>query len=52
MTCIKETPFKIYVLWGGAAMVQIRLVYMYLLNVPSIPSRYFNKIKGTSLLGK
>ena len=45
ITCIKETPFKIYVLWGGAARVQIRLVYMYLLNVPSVSSRYFNKIK-------
>ena len=52
VTCIKETPFKIYVLGGGAARVQRRLVYIYLLNVPSVSSRYFNKIKRTSLLGK
>ena len=29
-----------------------RLVYIYLLNVPSISSRYFNKIKRTSRLGR
>ena len=33
-------------------MVQKRLVYMYLLNVPSVSSCYLNKIKQTSLLGK
>ena len=52
ITCIKETSFKIYVLGGGAARVQRRLVYMYLLNVPSVSSHYFNKIKRTCLLGK
>ena len=42
-----------YTFYGaGAARVQIRLVYMYLLNVPSVSRRYFNKIKRTSLLGK
>ena len=34
------------------AMVHRRLVYMYLLNVPNLSSRYFNKIKGTSRLGR
>ena len=29
-----------------------RLVYIYLLNVPSFSSRYFNKIKRTSPLGR
>ena len=29
-----------------------RLVYIYLLNVPSFSSRYFNKIKRTSSLGR
>ena len=29
-----------------------RLVYIYLLNVPSFSSRYFNKIKRTSCLGR
>ena len=29
-----------------------RLVYIYLLNVPSFSSRYFNKIKRTSRLGR
>ena len=33
-------------------MVHRRLVYIYLLNVPSFPSRYFNKIKRTSRLGR
>ena len=33
-------------------MVHRRLVYIYLLNVPSFSSRYFNKIKRTSLLGR
>ena len=28
------------------------LVYIYLLNVPSFSSRYFNKIKRTSRLGR
>ena len=32
-------------------MFHRRLVYIYLLNVPSFSSRYFNKIKRTSLLG-
>ena len=34
------------------AMVHRRLVYIYLLNVPSFSSRYFNKIKRTSRLGR
>ena len=34
------------------AMVHRRLVYTYLLNVPSFSSRYFNKIKRTSRLGR
>ena len=29
-----------------------RLVYIYLLNMPSFSSRYFNKIKRTSRLGR
>ena len=33
-------------------MVHRRLVYIYLLNVPSLSSRYFNKIKRTSRLGR
>ena len=37
---------------GGGAMVHRRLFYIYLLNVPSFPSRYFNKIKLTSRLGR
>ena len=32
--------------------MHIRLVNVYLLNVPSVPSPYFNKIKQTSDLGK
>ena len=34
------------------AMLHRRLVYIYLLNVPSFSSRYFNKIKRTSRLGR
>ena len=34
------------------AMVHRLLVYMYLLSVPSVSSRYFKKIKRTSYLGK
>ena len=33
-------------------MVHRRFVYIYLLNVPSFSSRYFNKIKRTSRLGR
>ena len=33
-------------------MVHRRLVYIYLLNVPSFSSRYFNKIKRSSRLGR
>ena len=33
-------------------MVHRRLVYKYLLNVPSFISRYFNKIKRKSRLGR
>ena len=33
-------------------MVHRRLVYIYLLNVPSFSSCYFNKIKRTSRLGR
>ena len=33
-------------------MVHRRLVYIYLLNVPSFSSRYFSKIKRTSRLGR
>ena len=29
-----------------------RLIYVYFLNVPSFSSRYFNKIKRTSRLGR
>ena len=32
--------------------MHIRLVNVYLLNVPSVSSPYFNKIKQTSHLGK
>ena len=35
-----------------AARVHIRLVNVYLLNVPRVSSPYFNKIKRTSHLGK
>ena len=34
------------------AILHRRLVYIYLLNVPSFSSRYFNKIKRTSRLGR
>ena len=37
---------------GGGAMLHRRLVYIYLLNVPSFSSRYFNKIKRMSRLGR
>ena len=33
-------------------MAHQRLYYIYLLNVPSFSSRYFNKIKLTSRLGR
>ena len=33
-------------------MVNRQLVYIYLLKVPSFSSRYFNKIKRTSRLGR
>ena len=33
-------------------MVHRRLVYIYLLNVPSFSSHYFIKIKRTSRLGR
>ena len=33
-------------------MVHRRTVYIYFLNVPSFSSRYFNKIKRTSHLGR
>ena len=33
-------------------MVRRRPVYIYFLNVPSFSSRYFNKIKRTSRLGR
>ena len=33
-------------------MVHRRSVYIYFLNVPSFSSRYFNKIKRTSRLGR
>ena len=49
ITCMKETPFLIYKL---GAMVHRRLVYIYLLNVPSFSSPYFNKIKRKSRLGR
>ena len=46
---MKETRFKYA---NSGAMVHRRLVYIYLLNVPSFSSRYFNKIKPTSGLGR
>ena len=49
IACVKETPFDIYKL---GAMVHRRLVYIYLLNVPRLSSRYFNKIKRTTRLGR
>ena len=49
ITCMKETPFYIY---KFGAMVHGRLVYIYLLNVPSFSSRYFNNIKRTARLGR
>ena len=46
----EENPvLKIYNL---GAMVHRWIVYIYLLNVPSFFSRYFNKIKRTSRLGR
>ena len=33
-------------------MLHRRLFYIYLLNVPSFSSRYFNKIKRMSRLGR
>ena len=46
---MKESPFKYT---NSGAMVHRRLFYIYLLNVPSFSSRYFNKIKLTSRLGR
>ena len=37
---------------NSGAMVHRRLVYIYLLNVPSFSSRYYYKIKRTSRLGR
>ena len=37
---------------GNGARMHIRLVYMYLLNVASDSSPFFNKIKRMSHLGK
>ena len=37
---------------NSGAMVHPWPVYIYLLNVPSFSSRYFNKIKRTSRLGR
>ena len=37
-------------IWG--AMVHRGVIYIFLLNVPSFSSRYFNKIKRTSRLGR
>ena len=37
---------------NSGAMVHRRPVYIYLLNVPSFSSRYFNKIKRTTRLGR
>ena len=34
------------------ALLHRWLIYIYLLNVPSFPCRYFNKIKRTSRLGR
>ena len=39
------------ILIGGNGASTVRL-YIYLLNVPSFSSRYFNKIKLTSHLGR
>ena len=50
ITCIKEIPFLLYE-FGGNGASTARL-YIYLLNVPSFSSRYFNKIKRTSRLGR
>ena len=49
ITCMMETRFKYT---NSGAKVHWRLVYIYLLNVPSFSSRYFNKIKRTSRLGR
>ena len=37
---------------NSGAMLHRRLVYIYLLKVPSFSSRYFNKIKRKSRLGR
>ena len=50
ITCMQEIPFEIYK-FGGKGASTARL-YIYLLNVPSFSSRYFNKIKRTSRLGR
>ena len=43
---------KTIIIYGQAVRVHVRLVNLYLLNVPSVSSPYFNKIKRTSHLGK
>ena len=37
---------------GNVASTAHLYIYIYLLNVPSFSSRYFNKIKRTSHLGR
>ena len=49
ITCIMEIPFKIYE-FGGNGASTARLYNLS--NVPSFSSRYFNKIKRTSRLGR
>ena len=46
---IRKSCFKYT---NSGAMVHRRPVYIHLLNVPSFSSRYFNKIKRSSRLGR
>ena len=52
ITCMKETPFEKYKFGGNNASTALLYIYIYLLNVPSFSSRYFNKIKLRSRLGR
>ena len=50
ITCMKERNPVLNIQIGGNGASTV--VYIYLLNVPSFSSRYFNKIKRTSRLGR
>ena len=50
--CAVEIAAYVFKYTNSGAMVHRRLVYIYLLNVPSFSSRYFNKIKRMCRLGR